>query len=133
MSDSSPQAPLPITISRTRIGLIAAACLLIAIGLRFGRDRNENLELWVAGFGRAGLLMGALWIAMPGKSLENAAAKLTPQTALGVLLAVVAVCARPQYLLRMIPVFVALGTVAHYLKPKPKPPAERPDRSSWRS
>lgn len=119
------------TISRTRIGLIAASCLLIALGLRFGLDPDPNKELWVTGFGRAGLLMGALWVAFPGDSLEKATSRLTPQTVLGIALAIVAVCAQPKFLLRLIPVFIALGTVAHYLRPKPKPPAERPDRTSW--
>jgi len=132
MSDSSPQQPQTLTVSRTKIGVIAASCLLVALGLRFGLPPDDRKELWVTGFGRAGLLMSALWIALPGKSLATAAARITPSTAIGLLLGIVAVCARPQILLRMIPVFIALGTVAHYLKPKPKPPVERPDRSSWK-
>lgn len=133
MSNSSSQQPQKLTVSRTKIGLIAVGCLFVALGLRFGMPPDDRKELWVTGFGRAGLLMSALWIALPGKSLEAAAARITPSTAIGVVLAIVAVCARPQILLRMIPIFVALGTVAHYLKPKPKPPTERPDRSSWKS
>lgn len=131
------QTPLPndepqkLTISRTKVGLVALLCVSAAIGLRFGLPNDDRKELWVTAFGRSGLVMTALWIALPAKGKSGALTSVTPSTALGALLAIIAVSARPQILLRLMPVFVALGVVAHYLRPKPKRRDERPDRSTW--
>ncbi len=123
--------PQKLTISRTKVGLVALGCVAAAIGLRFGLPSDDRKELWVTAFGRSGLVMTALWIALPSKGKSGSVASVTPSTALGAVLAILAISARPQILIRLIPVFVALGVVAHYLRPKPKQRDERPDRSNW--
>ena len=132
MSNTGPTPePRLIPLNRSLVGGIAILCLVTAIGLRIGFSGDTNKELWVTGFGRAGLIMAALWIALPGKHRQAAWANVSPMTLLGLGLAIFAIAARPAIIVRMLPIFGALGAIAYYLRPRPKAKDERPDRGSW--
>ena len=131
-ADPTPESR-QIPINRPLVGIIALVCLVAAIGLRIGYSGDTNKELWVTAFGRAGLVMSALWIALPSGQRKAAWANVSPMTLLGLGLAIFAIAARPAIILRMLPVFGVLGAIAYYLRPRPKAKDSRPDRSSWRS
>ncbi len=134
MTNAAPTPePRQIPINRPLVGVIALVCLAAAIGLRIGYSGDTNKELWVTGFGRAGLVMAALWIALPSGQRKAAWANVSPMTLLGLGLAIFAIAARPAIILRMLPIFGVLGAIAYYLRPRPKAKDERPDRTSWRS
>lgn len=116
-----------LILNRTLVGLIAAACLVIALLLRLWSS-DERMELWFTAFGRCGLLMTALWIALP----KQGPFVLSRSTLLGVLVALLAISAQPKIILRALPVLLALGSIAHFLKPRPTARDDRPDRSSWK-
>ncbi len=111
-----------ITINRPLVGLIALACLGLSLGLWFKGSVEPDDDMVMGGgagaaFFRVGLLMSALWLALPGKGREAAWAKVTPGTFVGLLLAVYAVV-RLKWM--AIPILAAFGLLALILKPRTK-------------
>jgi hypothetical protein len=113
-----------ITINRPLVGLSALACLGTAAALWLLNPEGQQTEVWKAGFVRVGLLMTALWIALPAKGREAAWANVSPWTFVGLLLAVVAVI-RLQ-LKVVLPILVVLVIVGYVLRPRDKkrPPGQ---------
>lgn len=113
-----------VTLNRPLVGVIALVCLCAFAVLRFGvEETNENYQLWASAFGRVGLVMGALWIALPTKGRPAAWAEVSSNTFLGLLLAVIGIAWRPKV---AIPVVIVVGILALVLKPRSKyrPPRE---------
>lgn len=107
-----------ITLNRPLVGIIALVCLCAFVGLWFaGDETSENPKLWAAAFGRVGLLMGALWLALPTRDRPAAWAEVSSNTFLGLVLAVIGIAWRPKV---AIPVVVVLGILALVLKPRDK-------------
>ena len=83
----STQHPAPnsdtkkIEVNRPLVGVIALGCLVIAGVLWQMPDSND---MWVAGFMRAGLMTGAIWLALPTKNRPAAWANVSPRTLIGV-------------------------------------------------
>jgi hypothetical protein len=71
----------------------------------------------MAAFFRVGLLMGALWLALPGKNREAAWAHVTPNTLLGLFLALLGIAWRPRV---AIPFLIVLGLLAIFIRPRGK-------------
>lgn len=94
---------------RAKIGLIAVVLLAIALWMTF-RSGTAGTETWAGAFVRVGLVMAAIWLALP--QLRHA-----PPWLLLVIGAVLVVLARwPRYLL----LAILLGVVAAFLRPRPK-------------
>jgi hypothetical protein len=109
-----------VTLNRPLVGVIAIVCLCAYAGLLLtgGDDSPENRnQMWAGAFGRVGLLMGALWFALPPKGKEAAWATVSPYTFLGLLLAVWGIAARPKI---AIPLLLALAIAAYFVKPRNK-------------
>lgn len=110
-----------IPVNRTAVGLIALGCLTAAVGL-FGvvawMPDNSSLVFLQGGLARIGLLMGAIWLALPSRNQEAAWANLSPRTVIGFLLAMI-LTMRIQ-LRFLIPAAVVIGIVLLILRPKPK-------------
>ncbi len=66
---------------RFRVGLIALICLAVAIGAFVTGDLNSP---WVSACLRVGLVMGALWLALPTKTRPAAWAHLSKWWLLGI-------------------------------------------------
>ena len=81
--------------------------------------------IWQGGFMRSGLLMGAFWFALPSKNRDAAWANVSPRTLVGMIVAFGAIVARPKV---FVPLFLALGVVAWFLRPRKARRDERPDR-----
>jgi hypothetical protein len=115
-----------IEVNRPLVGVIALACLVIACVLWQMPDSNV---MWVAGFMRAGLMTGAVWLALPTKKRAAAWANVSPWTLFGAMGGIVAVAARPRALLIFVPILVSLAIVGKLLKGRG---ADRPGRDSWK-
>ena len=111
------------TISRPLVGLITLALLgtwgamwlLHAAGAVDAE--SQPLKLWWAGFGRVGLVMLALWLALPSKDRPAAWANVSKPMLVGVLLVVVLVAVRPWI---AVPLLAFLAIASLFLRPRAK-------------
>lgn len=131
MPDPKPSDSSKIAVNRPLVGIISLVCLLTAIVLWLENPNDDYRRMWVAGFVRAGLMTGAVWLALPTKNREAAWANVSPLTLIGFIGGIVAVAARPRVLLVFIPVLIGLAAIGHLLKPR-GPGGKRPDRDSWK-
>ncbi len=111
-----------VTISRPMVGLCALGCFLGFAVCRWIRPDLDPNELGQAGFLRVGLVMGALWLALPAGVRPAAWAGVTWTHLLTILFALFLVARFRQ---AVIPVLIAVITVGYYLRPRGK---ERPQR-----
>mgnify|MGYP007059454760 FL=1 len=106
-------------IGRTQVGIIAAICLGIAAGCWFFFPQNEAL---LSAFLRVGIVMTALWFAVPAKGAELAWEKILPILAGGLVLVALA----KRVMIVALPLAIAVGVAAYFLRPRHKPkPGER--------
>lgn len=103
-------------IGRTQVGIIAATCLGIALGIWTFFPENEAL---LSAFLRVGILMTALWFAVPAKGAELVWEKILPVLAGGLVLIALA----KRLLIVALPLAIAVGVAAYFLRPRHK---ERP-------
>ena len=113
-----------ITVNRPLVGIIALTCLGIALYLFVS---GSNQPLWLGAFVRVGLVMSALWLALPSKNREAAWARMSPKTFAGVSIALFALIARPQIMKFMLPLLLVIGALCYMLRPRGKQrPGNRP-------
>ncbi len=115
-----------VEVNRPLVGVIALVCVVTSVVLEFLPDANE---MWVAGFRRAGVMTGAIWLALPTKNRAAAWANVSPWTLFGVVGGIVAVAARPRVLIFFVPILIALAILGKVLKGRG---ADRPGRDSWK-
>lgn len=122
--------PVKIAVNRTMVGLISLVCLSSWLFLYF---RNPNAEgdllLWQGGLMRAGLLMGALWIALPTKNRDAAWANVSPWMLAGLIGGVIGIARFPRL---FVPLLAILAVVGFFLRPRKTARDRRPDRD-WDS
>lgn len=115
-----------VEVNRPLVGMIALGCIVTSVVLEFLPDANE---MWVAGFRRAGVMTGAIWLALPTKNRAAAWANVSPWTLIGVVGGIVAVAARPRVLIFFVPILIALAILGKVLKGRGP---NRPGRDSWK-
>jgi hypothetical protein len=115
-----------VEVNRPLVGVIALGCIVIGGVLWNMPDSND---MWTGGFMRAGLMTGAIWLALPTKNRAAAWANVSPWTLIGVVGGIVAVAARPRVLIFFVPILVALAILGKVLKGRG---ADRPGRDSWK-
>jgi len=113
----------PISISRPLVGWITAACLTTAVVIFLQGSSTSNAQLWQAAFTRVGLVMGALWLALPSRNRASAFANVSMRTFLGIILAIFAFARYPRTVL---PLLVLIGALGILLRPRDK---KRPSRA----
>lgn len=99
------------------VGVLAVVCLGTALALWLTNSGGRQSDLWLAAFLRVGILLCALWLALPTKSRDAAWANVSPLTFAGLLL-LLAGLARPIFR-----IFLPLGIVLiilGLLKRKPR-------------
>lgn len=106
------------SVNRAIAGLIALGCLVTAIGLIPWVAGSNSLSLLQGGLVRGGLLMGAFWLAMPGRNREAAWAKLTPKTVIIVIVAVFLTSKIKPIV--FVPAAVVVTILIVILRPRPK-------------
>lgn len=110
-----------IPVHRTTVGVIALVCLIASVVLfavtYSSPDSGGLVFLWGA-LARVGILMGAIWLVLPGHGQAAPWASLSPKTLLILLLAaVLSTRIRPQVL---IPAALIVGILVVILRPRPK-------------
>ncbi len=100
-------------IRRLLVGLLALALLTAAALLWIfqGASTNQATTLWRAGCGRMGVVVAALWLAMPTRSRPAAWANLDPRSVAALGLAGLAMKIPPKYLLLLGVILVVAGFV----------------------
>ena len=116
-----------ITINRTATGTIAFVCLGSSTALWFADLEHEQAMLLRAALMRVGLVMAALWLALPTTTRPAAWANVSPWILLSGIGAVLAFAAKPKLAIPAIPYLVAIAVIARLMRPKKK---ARPSRSS---
>jgi hypothetical protein len=111
-----------VTLNGPLVGGIALACMAISVGLWIAGFNGEESSVTTtsaagAAFFRVGLLMGALWLALPPKGQEAAWAQVTPGTFVGLILAIYAVV-RLRWM--AIPLIIGFALFAVMLRPRMK-------------
>lgn len=112
-----------IEISRPMVGFLTIACFVAAPVVHWQWPAEE---LWFAGFIRVGLLMGALWLALPTRTRPAAWANVSPATFVGLIVAVILL---PRYPRLIVPGVGILLACHLFLKPKSRTPP-KPRRTS---
>ncbi|MFO0918892.1 MAG: hypothetical protein U0872_11330 [Planctomycetaceae bacterium] len=110
-----------IPVNRAAVGLIAGACFAAAAMLAVASawiPENSSLVLWQGGCVRIGLLMGAFWLALPGKHQQAAWTDLSPKT-IGMMLLVFLLMTRIP-LRVLLPGGLVVGTLLLFLRPRVK-------------
>ena len=111
--DKSEQGDQKTVISRTRVGVLAIVCLASAAGTFFFARTNEAL---LSAFLRVGLVLAALWLALPPQGQSIAWEKITPF----IVGAVVLVVVTKKAFVFVLPVAIVVAIAFALLRPKPK-------------
>ena len=114
-----------VEVNRPLVGVIALVCVVTSVLLELLPDANE---MWVAGFRRAGVMTGAVWLALPTKNRAAAWANVSPWTLVGVVGGIVALAAGKRGLV-FLPILISLAILGKVLKGRG---ADRPGRDSWK-
>ncbi len=114
--DSSQELPeKKYSVNRTMVGLITLGCLGSAVWLHLFQP---NATIWEAGFIRIGLLMGAIWLALPTKTRKAAWAGISLPMMVSIALAIAASFTRIPNLI-ILGVWCAWWVLQFVLKPLP--------------
>lgn len=111
-------------MNRWSIGLIAATCFALAAVVHFTLE-GSAAELWEGSLSRVGVVMCAVWLALPTRDRDAAWAHLSWQTVAGTLLALIMIVRMRVPLRFLIPAAVFSAVVYVVLRPRPK---TRPQR-----
>ena len=123
-----------ITINRTRVGFLTLACWAASLAILLFAPKEDGWRLqdawylWLSGFVRVGLLMGAFWLALPTRHRKAAWANVSPTTFIGLILAVILL---PRFPRIIVPILIVVVIIGYVLRPREKGrPKDRPTSSS---
>lgn len=109
-----------ITINRTMVGVIALVCVGTSVVLQIHGSEDKQALMATGAFMRVGLVMAALWLALPTKNRPAAWANMSPWVLWGILGLVVMIAARPRIALYALPWIIVLTIIGRMLRPRPK-------------
>jgi len=105
-----------VALNRTLAGLLSIGCGVAGLALCVLRGIDDPLG---AGFIRMGVVLAALWCAMPTQTREAAWARVSPWVLIGVLLAAVLLI---RHLRVLLPIALVVAIVGYVLRPRKKQP-----------
>lgn len=110
-----------VTINRRLVGCLALAFLVGAV-VSFFRE-GDSVNMWQSICTRVGVVLGALWLALPKDGTLGKWAEVSMTKLLVIVLALIVVVRAPQ---RYVPILLAVAAAGRYLRPpdKPRPPRE---------
>lgn len=101
-----------VAVNRTLAGVLSIACIAAGAGLCAARGFEDPLG---AGFIRIGVVLGALWCAMPTQSREAAWARVSPWAVAGIVLAAVIFV---RHLRVLLPLAIVVAVAGYVLRPR---------------
>jgi hypothetical protein len=108
----------PLAAKRNLIGVVALVCVATAVGMWiFTDDPQQNAFL--AAVTRVGIVMAALWLALPARGESVVWSKAGPILILGVVL-VALFGSRLRYVWYLLPVAIFVALALAFLKPRAK-------------
>ena len=110
-------ADTKVPVNRTLTGILAVLLTTAGLIVWFGVGGQDALA---GALIRTGVLLGALWLALPSRTRKAAWANVSPVALIVMLVAAVAFVARPRLLLFAAPVALVLGVLIVLLRPRPK-------------
>lgn len=116
-----------VTINRTLVGVLAIVCLIGACAAFLYEE--DDVNMWRGIFTRVGLVLGALWMALPKDGTLGKWANVSLTTLVGVMLAIFMVARNPR---QYVPLVLAVAAIGRFLRPREKarPPREFRGRSN---
>ena len=110
-----------VTINRGLVGWLALASLLGA-GASFVFE-GEDVNVWQGIFTRVGIVLTALWMALPKDGTLGNWANVSVTTLIAIVAAIFVVARNPR---QSVPVLLAVAAIGRFLRPrdKPRPPRE---------
>jgi hypothetical protein len=111
-----------VTINRTLVGWLALAFLIGAVA-SFVTEDKETATLWQGICTRLGVLLAALWLALPKDGTLGRWAEISILKLLVIVLALIVVVRAPQ---RYLPILLAIAAAGRFLRPpeKTRPPRQ---------
>ncbi len=106
-------------ISRTQVGVLAGLCLAASLAIKLFVPESQ---LMMAAFLRVGIVMSALWFAVPAKGAKVNWDKVLPVLVGGIVL----IALSRRIMIVALPLAIAVGVLAYFVRPRPKQrPGER--------
>jgi hypothetical protein len=112
-------APATVPVNRGLLGVLAVACLLISVGLAIAQ-LGDQADKWQGAFMRVGVLLSAIWIALPSRENDPAWANVSIWNLLGGVLALVLVARLRIPLKLILPLAVVATGAILLLRPRSK-------------
>ena len=114
-----------VTINRGLVGWLALASLLGA-GASFLFEADD-VNVWQGIFTRVGIVLTALWMALPKDGTLGNWANVSLTTLIGIVAAIFVVARNPR---QSVPMLLAVAAIGRLLRPrdKPRPPREFSER-----
>ena len=115
----------PVTINRGLVGCLALGCL-IGAAASFVYE-TEEVNVWQSAFTRVGIVMTALWMALPRDGRLGSWANVSLSTIIGIVGAIFFVSNKPKQLLTILPILLGVAAIGFFLRPREKqrPPREQ--------
>jgi hypothetical protein len=104
-----------VTVNRTLVGVLAIACLIGAAAAFLYED--DDVNMWRGIFTRVGLVLTALWMALPKEGTLGKWANVSLTTLIGITLAIFMVARNPR---QYVPLMLAVAAVGRFLRPREK-------------
>ncbi len=110
-----------VTVNRRLVGCLALAFLAGAV-VAFTSE-GDSVNLWQGICTRVGVVLGALWLALPKDGTLGKWAEVSMTKLALIVLGLIVVVRAPQ---RYVPILLAVAAIGRYLRPrdKPRPPRE---------
>lgn len=108
-----------VPVNRGLLGLLALTCLLSAGGLAIAQLGNQA-DLWQGAFLRVGVLLSAIWIALPSRENDPAWANVSIWHVGGTLVSLLLVARSKIPLKLIVPAAVIACVAILILRPRPK-------------
>ncbi len=111
----------PVTINRGLLGCLALGCL-IGAAVSFVYE-TEEVNIWQGAFTRVGIVLTALWMALPRDGRLGNWANVSLSTLILIVGAIFVVSRRPQ---QFLPILLGVAAIGYFLRPREK---NRPPRA----
>jgi hypothetical protein len=112
-------APATVPVNRGLLGVLALICLITSVGLALAH-LGDQADKWQGAFMRVGVLLSAIWIALPSRENDPAWANISIWNLLGGLLALLLVAKLKIPLKLILPLAVVATIAILLLRPRPK-------------